>query len=682
MHNVVSGNFIGTDASGTAALGNEQDGVRIRDGAQFNLIGGDTPGERNLISGNGEEGVDIRDSGTMNNTVSGNYIGTDASGILALGNAKGVVISGGAQSNLITGNLISGNDGGGVGISGLGTMNNTVSGNYIGTDVDGLAAMGNSPGVTILSGAQSNLIGGDNATPGGACTGECNLISGNSTTGIWIDGSSTNSNTVSGNYVGTDVSGTAPLGNQWIGITIREGQYNLIGGDTPAERNLISANGFGVGAYNPTTDHNVIKGNYIGTDAGGTADLGNLGYGIMFCLGAHDNLAENNLVAFSKYYDDYRPGPGILVLNDTSVNNTLSQNSVHSNAHKGILLSEGGNTGLPAPVITDLDLGAGTVSGTACPGCTVEIFSDSEDEGEVYEGQAIASGTGDFTFNKGAPFVGPRVTATATDSAGNTSEFGLPASVPADFDFDGDGDSDVGVYRPAAGRWFIQGQPIVTFGASDDIPTPGDYDGDGDADVALFRPSVGRWFILGQPMATYGAIDDIPVPGDYNGDGITDVAVYRPSAGRWFILGQPLITYGGPNDIPVPGDYDGDGDTEAAVFRPVVGRWFIQGQPMITFGGASDIPAPGDYDGDGDTDIALFRPSAGRWFILGMPMVTYGTSGDIPAPGDFDGDGDTDIALFRPSSGRWFILGGPMVPYGASGDIPVEKRPSYPGYPY
>jgi parallel beta-helix repeat protein len=273
-------------------------------------------------------------------------------------------------------------------------------------------------------------------------------------------GLDTDYNVVVGNYIGTDAAGTGALGNTFAGVFIADGaSHNLIGRDSSGEGNLISGNAdYGVYIEDADTTNNTISGNVVGMDVTGTTPLGNAATGVYILGGA-------------------------------------SQNTI-----------DFGNT-----IITDFDLGAGTVTGIACSGCTVEIFSDSEDEGEVYEGQAMADGAGDFTFSKGAALAGPHVTATATDSAGNTSEFGSRVSVPADFDFDGDGDSDVGVYRPSAGRWFIQGQPIVTFGASNDIPVAGDYDGDGDTDIALFRPSSGRWFILGQPMVAYGASGDIPV---------------------------------------------------------------------------------------------------------------------------------------------------------------------------
>ena len=135
-------------------------GVQIDSGASHNTIGGDTPGERNLISGNGGPGygdgagVWIQDNGTMHNTVSGNYIGTDVNGTSALSNTSGVWIGEGASYNTIGGdtpgerNLISGNVFEGVGIGCCGTVSNVVSGNYIGTDAAGISALNTLLGIS------------------------------------------------------------------------------------------------------------------------------------------------------------------------------------------------------------------------------------------------------------------------------------------------------------------------------------------------------------------------------------------------------------------------------------------------------------------------------------------------------------------------------------------------------
>jgi parallel beta-helix repeat protein len=290
--NVVIGNYIGTDASGTASMGNDR-GVWIGDAAQNNIIGGSTPGGRNVISANNWEGVGIWGWGANGNVVKGNYIGTDVSGGLALGNNQGGVnINGGAQNNTIGGstagdrNTISGSQNGpGVSIGDDGTNNNVVKGNYIGTDASGTAALPNRGGVNIYWGARYNTVGGSTAT-------ERNVISGSQdAAGVSIGGEGANGNTVKGNYIGTDASGTAALPNGGGGVWIDNGaQNNTVGGSTAGDRNVISGNnGSGVWIGNGGTNNNVVKGNYIGTNAGGTGGLANNGGGVGICCGAQNN---------------------------------------------------------------------------------------------------------------------------------------------------------------------------------------------------------------------------------------------------------------------------------------------------------------------------------------------------------------------------------------------------------
>ncbi len=427
--NTVSGNYIGTDATGTADLGNAWDGVSIGGGAQNNTVGGDTAAERNVISGNDMDGVRIFGSGTTGNTVCGNYIGTDASGTADLGNAfHGVSISGGAQNNTVGGdtagerNVISGNDEDGVRIFGSGTTGNTVSGNYIGTDANGTADLGNADdGVDILSGAQNNIIGGDTAT-------ERNVISGNDADGVHISDSGTTGNTVSGNYIGTDASGTADLGNADDGVYISGGaQNNTIGGDTAAERNVISGNDDdGVHISDSGTTGNTVSGNYIGADASGTADLGNTGYGVRIAQGAQNNtVGPGNVIAHNSL-------DGVGVYGGSTISNTITQNSIFSNT-MGIRLVDGANGNIAAPVIVTTTVGSVNVVGTACPGCTVEVFEngDTDGEGETYVGDTTANASGAFTLTVSS-LSDPYLTATATDVVSGTSEFSavFTATVP------------------------------------------------------------------------------------------------------------------------------------------------------------------------------------------------------------------------------------------------------------
>jgi hypothetical protein len=420
--NTVSGNYIGTDVSGTAVISNTGVGVRIHNGAHNNLIGGSTPGERNLISGNGDGGV-LSINGTAN-TVSGNYIGTDVSGTAALGNGRDGVYIYDAAYNRIGGstpgerNLISGNGGDGVGIDGTDTMSNTVSGNYIGTNISGTAAISNTGnGVLIIDGAQNNLIGGSTA-------GQRNLISGNGDRGVSIDGNGATGNIVSGNYIGTNVSGTAAISNTWQGVWIGGGaQNNQIGGSTPGERNLLSGNNDGVVIYGVGTMSNTVSGNTIGTDVSGALAIGNVSQGVAIAYGAQFNLIGGSTITTGNVIV-HSGAHGIFVVGVDAVQNTLSHNSIYSNADKGIMLSDGGNTELAAPVIASI--AGNTITGTACAGCIVEIFSDDADEGHTFEGSTTAEGSGHFSFSKPGGFTRLNVTATATDVSGNTSEFSAP----------------------------------------------------------------------------------------------------------------------------------------------------------------------------------------------------------------------------------------------------------------
>ena len=157
--NMILGNYIGTDITGTVDLGNNDHGVHVRLNAANNTIGGTASGARNLISGNNEEGVRLIDSGTTGNTVQGNYIGTNISGTANLGNTKnGVGIWDGASINAIGGttpgaaNRIAFSGLGGVVVLGNATTDNAIRGNshfenaILGIDLSGPGLTPNDPG--------------------------------------------------------------------------------------------------------------------------------------------------------------------------------------------------------------------------------------------------------------------------------------------------------------------------------------------------------------------------------------------------------------------------------------------------------------------------------------------------------------------------------------------------------
>jgi titin len=271
--NTVADNFIGTAISGMTPLPN-QTGVDINSGARANTIGGDVVADRNVISGNTGDGVLISGLGTSGNIVEGDYIGicNCTSGIAALGNENGVELSTGATANLIGGSgaaardVISGNLADGVLLSGLGTSNNTVSADLIGTDPSGQIPVGNATGVEINSGATANAIGGSAGR---------NVISGNTLDGLLILGSGTTDNIIAANYIGSDISGATALGNG-NGVEIGTGASGVTIGETGAAPNVISGNTTaGVLVSSPEASHNNIENNYIGTDSSGQLPLGN-----------------------------------------------------------------------------------------------------------------------------------------------------------------------------------------------------------------------------------------------------------------------------------------------------------------------------------------------------------------------------------------------------------------------
>ena len=205
----------------------------------------------------GKWGVLLEGPKTIGNSVLGNYIGTDVSGTVALGNGMhGLSLSYQASGNVIggsqpgAGNLIAGNANGGVAIGDTGTTLNTVKGNLIGTDVTGTQPLGNLfTGVVIAHGASENEVGG--TEPGAG-----NVISNNGASGVVLDGLGVTGNVVAGNFIGTDISGTYSLPNYVAGVWISDGASdNTIGGTTPGARNLISGNyGYGIAVLTEEPD--------------------------------------------------------------------------------------------------------------------------------------------------------------------------------------------------------------------------------------------------------------------------------------------------------------------------------------------------------------------------------------------------------------------------------------------
>ena len=375
--NVVRGNFLGTNAAGTFASTARDDaaaGVVMERGAKSNTIGGTAAAHRNVIGGNAARGVFVNESDTDSNSVVNNIIGLAPSGSRALPNrSHGIDLNSGGANNLFQGNVVSGNLGSGVEISHPygDTRGNRVVGNVIG----------------LLPGGRSFASHTRNS-PGDPDKPNVRVEDG---------------------VVATEVTGNVIGNSAFGGIRI--------------DSCVVAAC-----AQNPATTGTRVSGNLIGVTRSG-ARASNGPYGVQIDNRAtRTTLGPDNEIA----YNDV----GVKVLGETTDANTITRNSIHDNVGLGIDLSPTGRNPNDA---NDADTGPNQqlnfpelqivepqrVRGKACVGCRVEVFAaDGSWEGRQY----LASGTADAqgSFDIATPNVAGGRTATATDGAGNTSEFFSP----------------------------------------------------------------------------------------------------------------------------------------------------------------------------------------------------------------------------------------------------------------
>lgn len=438
--NSVQGNYIGTDYLGSTPIYNGGGGIVIS-GADSNVVGGSTSGARNVISGNSAHGISIIDD-SDNNDIFGNYIGVNAAGDAEMGNAViGINIDTNSGGNEIgssvsgTGNVISGN--GDKGISG-GQTANSVKGNYIGTNAAGTAAIGNT--------ATGISFSGDGWVIGGSTSSERNVISGNGTSGVRLDSAS--NATIEGNYIGTSSDGNSDLGNGNFGVSLFDSSdNNVIGGSSSGSRNIISGNeGPGIWLFSNGNDGNTISGNYIGTGANGTTDIGNTGAGVLIDGNSNSNIVggdtagESNLIRFNDSY-----GVGVITTNNAIIGNSLYQNATPNidlegdgpTANDANDADSGANDLLNYPEWSTYTESAGNTSveytlDVPAGDYRVETFSDNGKT--LIDSQNIThTGSGSESFSNvitGVGYFGVRMTVTEID-AGLSSGFGSTSEYSA-----------------------------------------------------------------------------------------------------------------------------------------------------------------------------------------------------------------------------------------------------------
>ncbi len=452
---VVVGNFIGTDSTGsfTDPAGNLTDADELSNDIQ--LGSGST-------AANFGGGILIIDSPN-------NVIGSPS------GASPGGALSGG-------GNLIAGVLEPGIEIEGSASRHNVVQSNYIGTNLSGTKAL-----VTPVMNVQTSddgivLVDAPLNQIGGTTAAERNLISGSLESGVALLGVQSTGNVVLGNFIGSDVTGSKPISNAQAGVLIGGAVDNLIGGESSVTSgiiasgpaNLISSGGTAgvlletftiAGSLNSPTG-NQIEGNLIGTDVTGSNALSTAQQtGIEISAGAGANTiggttaAAGNVIAFSS-------GSGISLdgtTSGTSVTNTPQQvtilsNSIFSNASPGINFKRNSgltgtlpNQGEPGPELSNFvftDTGGLEIDGTlqSLPKTTflLQFFATPASEQSAASLQSAillnatpvsvttdASGEATFSATNLTVVSGDVVyTATATDSSGNTSDYGVQAVVP------------------------------------------------------------------------------------------------------------------------------------------------------------------------------------------------------------------------------------------------------------
>ena len=436
--NLIAKDYLGVNAANATAAGNKLDGLLVQVNSDANTISG------NVISANTNNGIYLNgqlfgatNPVTSGNLIAGNLIGTDPTGMTAMGNGQDGVYVQNAPDTTVGGttpaarNIISAN---GSGMELYNNSDNSIfEGNYIGTNVTGTAAIGN----TGTNGFHSGIVfrGISNSTVGGTAAGAGNVLSGN-LDGIscFVIGSSNLA--VEGNFVGTNAAGTAAIPNTRYGVDIAGPTNVTVGGTVAGARNVISGNGDnGIDTFGGGQGFQ-IQGNYIGTDLTGTRPIGNGGDGVSITFpgvtiggatAGAGNIIANNGATATFDHDNVRVTSTDIPILGNSIDNAgqLGIDLSFSNPQVAPVLTSAASTGFTSTV-------AGTLSGPADT-YTLQIFAtngldkSNKAEGQTLIGVETLTTTGTaapFSYNLVSGFPGGEyVTATATSSAGETSEF-------------------------------------------------------------------------------------------------------------------------------------------------------------------------------------------------------------------------------------------------------------------
>lgn len=436
-NNVIQGNYIGMK-TGDYSGSNQNYGITVNSGSGSNIIGGTTAGRGNVISGN-TKGIFLDNDGGSNtiigNTIglqpgaSSEVVSNAQTTGIEVNNSFGNIIGG---NSVGAKNIISGNTAQGVLLTGASSTNNVLQGNYIGMKTGDYSGSNQNYGIKVTSSSGSNTIGGSNA-------GEGNVISGNTKGVYFNNDAGYNSITGNTIGLHPDGATLIVSNAQTTGIELNGSSYNTIGGNTSGHKNIISGNltqGIKMIAQTAITDGTTIMGNYIGPNSSvANISSSSQDYGIYISFDPGFGPSSGNVIggtgAGEANIIAYNTVRGVYITGASSNKNTITGNPIYGNGGIPIDLNGTGNDNLAAPFITITS--PDEVGGTSVPDALIEIFLNSTGsnyDAVTYLGSTVADGSGNWSFSGSFTTADFAIVAARDLINSNTSPFSSSAILP------------------------------------------------------------------------------------------------------------------------------------------------------------------------------------------------------------------------------------------------------------